>query len=91
MSKKLPFDAFVLTPSFKVKKVTIVSEANFCVKGWFFSGSRSSYNESELFNSPSDAIKAARDKLAKMKADIEKRAVSLVKKTAALDKFEATQ
>jgi hypothetical protein len=91
MSNKFPFDAYVLTPSFNVKKVTIVSEANFCVKGWFFSESRSSYNESELFNSTDDAIKAGRDKLGKMKADIEKRAASLVKKTATLDKFEAKQ
>ncbi len=91
MSNKFPFDAYVLTPSFNVKKVTIVSDAGFSVGWWLESDKRATYSKSALFNSPCDAIKAGRDKLEKMKADIEKRTASLIKKTATLDKFEAKQ
>lgn len=89
-AKEFPFKAWVLMPSFKPVEVEIVSS----YKAWsntgpYYENAKGKvYRNSELFSSKEEAIGVGRSRLEEQDADLAKRAASIAKKRAELDKAE---
>lgn len=84
-----PFNAWVLTPSFKPKEVTITGPYISTAPDWLESDTRNIHHKNELYPSKAVAIAMGRELLVKQKAALEKRQANINKKHAALDKAEA--
>lgn len=94
MSKrKYPRQAWVLTPSFKPKEVTItrVYGSWHGSEDWDVAEGGKHYHVGNLFESKAAAIANGREQISKIQADIEKRQLNLSKRIAALDKAEGKE
>lgn len=94
MSKrKYPRQAWVLTPSFKPKEVTI--EKGYAswrgASDWDIAEGGKQYHVDTLFDSKAAAIANGREQVIKTQADIDKRQLNLNKRIAALDKAEGKE
>lgn len=89
MSKvKFPYQGWVLMPSFAPKELTFVDTA-WATGDWHVSkGSSKYYGVNEIYQNKAEAIAAGREKLIKLRADLEKRRTTIEKRQAALDKAE---
>lgn len=86
-----PRDVWVLTPSFKPKKVTVVRgyEHSSAFEGDYDAGGKY-YSVGELYSTPGTAVAAGRAKVEEMEVRMRKLGQSIEKRRAALDKFEAS-
>lgn len=89
MITQFPCNKFVVTPSFAIKEVTIVSQyVGWTVKDYYNSESGKGYFESELFDTPCEAIAWAKNKLQSDQAKAKKAQEKLDKKADSLQKAE---
>ena len=84
-----PFNAWVLTPTFKLKEVTIKGVYLTSSPDWLISTSGKLYHLNELHPTQPIAITMGRELLVKQKTALDKRLETINKKHAALDKAEA--
>lgn len=89
MSRQYPRQAWVLTPSFKPKEVTIIKPYGGICDEWDVAEGGKLYHKDLLFHSVSDAITNGRAQVESQKADIVKRQERLSKRITALDKAES--
>jgi hypothetical protein len=87
--KKFPYQGWILMPSFTLKELTFVKSATM-TDDWHASSERSLkyYDVSEIHKTKSEAISAGRNRLEKLRENLKKRAASIEKWQAALDKAE---
>lgn len=86
MSKSYPYQAWVLTPSFAPKEVTIVEPSFWSTHGWVPTISGKHYHESEVFDSKELAIKGGWSRLEDQETAIQKKIDSINKKKSVLTK-----
>jgi hypothetical protein len=84
-----PYTGWVLQPSMKPVKVTLVEEYRQWGDGlWHKNEKGKFYSLNEIHATKAGAIAAGRQKLVEMQAKIDKTAASIAKKRAELDKAE---
>ncbi|MBP3934475.1 MAG: hypothetical protein J6D44_11480 [Pseudomonas sp.] len=86
MSKSYPYQAWVLTPSFAPKEVTIVEPGGWATDGWLPTIAGKHYHESEVFDSKDLAIEGGWSRLEEQEAAIQKKLDSINKKKSILTK-----
>lgn len=86
MSKSYPYQAWVLTPSFAPKEVTIVEPGRWAADRWLPTISGKHYSESEVYDSKVLAIKGGWSRLEEQEAAIQKKLDSINKKKSTLTK-----
>lgn len=86
MSKSYPYQAWVLTPSFAPKEVTIVEPGRWAAYGWLPTISGKHYHESEVYDSKELSIKGGWSRLEDQEAAIQKKIDSINKKKSILTK-----
>lgn len=86
MSNQYPYQAWVLTPSFAPKEVTIVDPGRWLTAGYIATLSSKCYHESEVFGSKKLAIEGGWSRLAEQEAAIQKKLDSINKKKSTLTK-----
>lgn len=86
MKRKYPYQAWVLSPSYVVKEVTITGSAY--SDQWDRTEAGKSYHINDLHPTKKAAIVAGREDVVKAEADLVKRRTNLDKKIAQLDKAE---
>ncbi|MBX9267262.1 hypothetical protein [Chromobacterium violaceum] len=86
---QVPFKAWVVMPSFKVKEIELVSEqATWLKNGEYFKTRLGKvYHISQLYRTHIGAIYAAEDALKKIAFDLAKRQLSYEKKKKAVEKL----
>lgn len=85
---KFPYKGWVLMPSFAPKELTFTEKSWYSPDFHLTEASSKYYSVDEIYKSKSDAIAAGREQLKKLMADLEKRAETIRKRCAALDKAE---
>lgn len=84
-----PYKAWSLKPSFKPFEVELVRRAyDYSYPDWDSANSGTTYNTKLLHPSKEAAIAFGRQEVARLEADLAKRAERIQKRTAALDKAE---
>lgn len=85
---QFPYQGWVLMPSFATKELTFIDTA-FATDDWHITeGSSKYYAVDSIYKTKADAVAAGRDRLAKLRLDLAKRAATIEKRQAALDKAE---
>lgn len=84
---EFPYKAWVLTPSFALKEVTIVREHWWASK-YRETGGGKAYRVDGLYPTKSAAIRAGRELVEKRRQDLAKRQQRIDRLSAALDKAE---
>lgn len=86
MSKSYPYQAWVLTPSFAPKEVTIVEPGRWDSSDWRRTTTDKRYYESEVFDSKELSIEGGWSRLEEQEAAIQKKIDSINKKKSILTK-----
>lgn len=86
MKRKYPYQAWVVSPAYVVKEVTIIGSTY--SNGWDRTDTGKSYHINALHVSKKAAIAAGRAEVVKAEADLVKRRQNLDKKIAQLNKAE---
>lgn len=86
MSKSYPYQAWVLTPSFAPKEVTIVEPGRWSTAGWLPTIAGKHYHENEVFDSKNLAIEGGWSRLQEQEDAIQKKLDSINKKKSTLTK-----
>ncbi|HVH90850.1 MAG TPA: hypothetical protein VM783_05610 [Candidatus Acidoferrum sp.] len=87
MKRTYPYTAWVLTPAFLVKEVTLCEKA-FGGDDWDRTAAGKPYHVKDLHPSRSTAISAGRQQIIKQADDLKKKRENLAKKASNLDKAE---
>lgn len=85
MIKEYPYQAWVLTPSFAPKQVTVV-EPDRWSNGWLPTESGKHYQASDIYATKALAIQGGWDRVATQEAALKKKVESLEKKKSVLTK-----
>lgn len=87
MSEQLPFKAYVLMPSFKIKEVEVLRNCGRWSPDYYqISGSTKYYHMTDLFSSHEVALRAGNEKIKMAEANLLKRRETIDKKKANLAK-----
>lgn len=87
MKRNYPYTAWVLTPAFLVKEVTLC-ERSFGSDEWDKTAEGKAYHVNDLHPTKSAAISAGRQQIIKQADDLKKKRENLAKKASNLDKAE---
>ena len=87
MKRTYPYTAWVLTPAFLVKEVTLCERA-FASDDWDKTAAGKPYHLKDLHATKSAAISCGRQQIIKQTDDLKKKQENLVKKASNLDKAE---